>query len=71
MERKQTALRTMFLNNVAFERSFNDGIDREVNPSAGHAAAWKKAKWEMGEGILRTVTSDGTFSESGTIRQKT
>jgi hypothetical protein len=25
----------------------------------------------MGEGILRTVTSDGTFSESGTIRQKT
>jgi hypothetical protein len=34
------------LNNVAFERSFNDGIDREATLQL--ITAWKKAKWEMG-----------------------
>jgi outer membrane receptor protein involved in Fe transport len=53
------------LNNVAFERSFNDGIDREVTLQLDYVQPLgKKAKWEMGaKGILRTVTSDGTFSE--------
>jgi hypothetical protein len=52
MERKQTALRTLIpkLNNVAFERSFNDGIDREVTPSADYVQLGKKqnGKWEKG-----------------------
>lgn len=51
-------------NGVAFERSFNDGIDREVTFQLDYVQPLtKKAKWEMGaKGILRKVTSDGTFS---------
>lgn len=50
-------------NGVAFERSFNDGFDREMTVQLDYVQPLsKKAKWEMGaKGILRRVTSDGTF----------
>jgi outer membrane receptor protein involved in Fe transport len=53
------------LNDVAFERSYNDGIDREVTLQLDYVQPLgKKVKWELGaKGILRTVTSDGIFSE--------
>lgn len=51
-------------NGLAFERSFNDGFDQEVTLQLDYVQPLtKKAKWEMGaKGILRKVTSDGTFS---------
>jgi outer membrane receptor protein involved in Fe transport len=53
------------LNDVAFEQSYNDGIDREVTLQLDYVQPLgKKAKWELGaKGILRTVTSNGIFSE--------
>lgn len=51
-------------NNIAFERSINDGIDREITAQLDFVQPINKSiKWELGaKGILRKVTSDGSFS---------
>lgn len=51
-------------NGIAFEKSINDGIDREITVQLDYVQPLSKSvKWELGaKGILRKVTSDGEFN---------